>query len=67
MIDEKIREGNKLISNCSGCKKCSDYDEECVFVEDKYSCWFGGTRVTEDAIITTPMADGYCPFIHQSN
>ncbi len=47
---------------------CPDYDDECVFVEDKLSCFIGGCKQCVNGdIIYTPPCKGYCPFIHQPN
>ena len=45
-------------AGCCGGNRCSDFDDDCVFVKDHLACFVG---------LVTGIADGYCPFIHHSN
>lgn len=54
------------VQKCKKChsgKRCSDYDDECVFVKDHYKCFIGINSEGLDI----GVADGYCPFIHTPN
>lgn len=55
MTPEELIEEKQAQRPCSGCKRCSDYDEECIDVKDHILCFFGD--------LNTGIADGYCPFV----
>ena len=45
-------------------RRCSDFDSECKDVIDHAACFCGGVIfATDGTIYTTPVADGYCPFL----
>ena len=48
-------------------RRCPDFDDECVDVEDHAACFAGGVKVVPvtDCVFElteTDIADGYCPF-----
>lgn len=45
--------------SCDTCNRCPDYDEECVKVEDHFTCYIG----INGEGINIGIADGFCPFL----
>ncbi len=51
----------KSLVKSNSCKnRCSDYTRDCDEVRDHAWCFLGLT-------VSTGRADGFCPFIHESN
>lgn len=60
MIEESVKFSTELIK----ANRCSDYDDECKFVEDHAACFAGGIHFAKCGnFYETPVADGYCPFL----
>ena len=62
----RLRKHRTVKSRVLASKPCKDYDDDCKDA-NHLKCFLGGTIIINGEKYTTPMCDGYCPFLNTPN